>query len=198
MSKVNNIELIKKLRSTTGAGLSDVKEALESNNYDETKALEFLKAKGLARAAKRSDREAKEGIVSSYIHNTNKVGVLVEVNCETDFVAKSEDFVEFAKNIALQIAAMNPKHISKDDISEEIINSIRDEVENSSEHSKKPQKVKDQIALSKVQTYSEEYCLLEQKFFKDGKTKISDMLSSISSKLGEKIEISRFSLYRIG
>ncbi len=193
-----NIETIKELRALTGAGLADVKEALEisKGNIEDAKA--YLTKKGLAKADKRADREANQGVVASYIHNTNKIGVLVEVNCETDFVARSEDFLAFTKEVALQIAAMNPQYVAKEDIPETVAEEFKREVENDPKFGDKPEAVRQNIVDSKMKTYAEEVCLLEQTFFKDGSTKIGDMVKSISGKVGEAVRVRRFTRYEIG
>lgn len=192
------IEQIKELRALTGAGLADVKEALEVSNNDMEAAKAYLSKKGIAKAEKRADREANQGVIGSYIHTNNKIGVLVEVNCETDFVAKSEDFTRFAKDIAMQVAALNPQYVSIADIPVETIESFKQEVANDVNFVNKPEDVRTMIFDSKVKKYAEEYCLLEQKFFKDESLKIQDMMKAVSAKVGEAVKIRRFVRYEIG
>jgi elongation factor Ts len=192
------IEQIKQLRAETGAGIADVKEALVSTAGDVEAAKKYLAKKGMAKAEKRSEREAKEGIISSYIHNTNKVAVLVEVNCETDFVAKSDDFVQFGRDVALQVAALSPLYVSKEDVPASVAEEFKNEVNADPKFSGKPDAVKQTIIDSKLKTYAEEFCLLEQKFFKDGAISIDEMLKAISSKVGEAVKIKRFVRYAVG
>lgn len=192
------IEQIKELRALTGAGLADVKEALTVSKGDMEAAKAYLTKKGIAKADKRADREANQGIIGSYIHTTNKVGVLVEVNCETDFVAKSEDFISFAKEVSMQVAAMSPMYVSKEDIPVEFRNEFRIEVENDPKFTNKPEEVKANIVESKMETLAKESCLLEQAYFKDSSIKINDMLKALSAKVGEAVRIKRFVRYEIG
>lgn len=193
-----NIELIKQLRAETGAGLADVKEALEisKDNLEDAKA--YLTKKGIAKAEKRSEREANQGIIASYVHNTNKIGVLVEVNCETDFVAKNEELVNFGKDVALQIAAMSPLYVDRSEIPENIAEEFKKEVANDPKFAGKPEAATAKILESKLNTYAEETCLLEQSFFKDGSKTIMDMMKSVSAKTGEAIKIRRFVRFEVG
>jgi len=195
---MSNIELIKQLRAETGAGLADVKEALEISKDDLEAAKAYLTKKGIAKADKRADREANQGVVGNYIHTTNKIGVLVEVNCETDFVAKSDDFQAFARDVAMQIAAMSPEYISKDEIPESIKEEFAREVANDPQFAGKPEKVIENIVDSKMKTYAEETTLLGQKFFKDSSKTIEDMLKALSAKVGEAVKIRRFVRMEIG
>lgn len=194
----SNIDLIKQLRTETGAGLADVKEALENSSNDLVKARAYLKQKGLSKAAKRAEKEAKEGVVVSYIHNTNKVGALIEVNCETDFVAKSDDFINFAKEVALQVVAMNPIYVSLDEVTEQDKKEIAESVKEDKSFVNKPEEAKKKIVESKIKTFGEEKCLLQQAYFKDSSINIEDMMKQVSAKVGEKVEISRFSRFQVG
>jgi elongation factor Ts len=193
-----NIENIKKLRSETSAPLADVKEALEISKDDYEAAKAYLKKKGIAKAEKRSDREANQGVIGSYIHTKNKIGVMVEVNCETDFVAKNEEFQAFAKDVAMQIAAMNPKYVSIDQVPENIKEEFHSEVKNDPKFAGKPEAAIKTIADSKFKTYCEENSLMSQSFFKDGSVTIEEMLKSVSAKLGEAIKIRRFTRMEVG
>lgn len=195
---MSNIELIKQLRAETGAGLADVKEALEISKDDLTAARAYLQKKGIAKAEKRSEREANQGVVGNYLHLTNRIGVLVEVNCETDFVAKNEDFQAFAKDVAMQIAAMNPEYISADEIPSSLKEEFQREVENDPKFKDKPESVINTIVESKVKTYAEETTLLGQKFFKDSSKTIDDMLKAISAKVGEAVKIKKFVRMEVG
>lgn len=193
-----NIELIKQLRAETGAGLADVKEALEISKDDLEAAKAYLTKKGIAKADKRADREANQGVVGNYIHTTNKIGVLVEVNCETDFVARSEDFQAFAKDAAMQIAAMNPEYISEEEIPASIREEFEREVSNDPKFAGKPENVVAGIVDQKLKTYAEETTLLGQKFFKDSSVTIGDKLKALSAKVGEAVKIRRFVRMEIG
>src|SRR6056297_616016 len=157
-------ELIKKLRSQTGAGMLDCKKALEETNGDLDAAIEFLRKKGAAKAAKKADRETKEGIVYSYIHHNEKIGVLLLLGCETDFVAKTEDFHELANKISLQIASMNPKYISRENVPEELVEKEKAIYVDEVKASGKPEHIIEKIVTNKVDKYFEENCLLEQEY----------------------------------
>jgi len=169
------LELIKKLRDLTSLGISDCKKALEESNGDFNKALDLLKKRGIEVSEKRKDKIATQGVIEAYIHFNNKIGVLVEVNCETDFVANTDVFKNFAKDIALQIAATEVKYIKKEDIPEERLKEIDD-----------------------IDKFVKEYCLLNQQFIKDPTTTIGEYLNNIISKTGEKIVIKRFVRFVLG
>ncbi len=196
--KMANIELIKQLRAETGAGLADVREALEISKENVDTARAYLHKKGIAKAEKRADREANQGVVGSYIHTTNKIGVLVEVNCETDFVARSEDFLQFAKDVAMQIAAMSPEFISIDEVPASIMEEFQKEVANDPQFAGKPAAALEKIVESKFKSYAEEKSLLKQAFFKDTSKTIEEMLKVLSAKVGEAIKIRRFTRMEIG
>lgn len=193
-----NIELIKQLRAETGAGVADVREALEISKDDLAAARAFLQKKGIAKAEKRADRDANQGVVGNYLHLTNRIGVMVEVNCETDFVARNEDFIAFAKDVAMQIAAMNPEYISESEIPESLKEEFQREVENDPKFKGKPEAVVKTIVDSKIKTYAEETTLLGQKFFKDSSKTIDDMLKAISAKVGEAVKIKKFVRMEVG
>lgn len=193
-----NIELIKQLRSETGAGIADVKEALEISNDNLDDARAFLHKKGLAKAEKRSDRETNQGIIASYIHTNNRIGVLVEINCETDFVAKNEDFVNFGKEVAMQIAAMNPLYLAPSDVPETLLGEFTKEVKNDPKFAGKPEQALEGIIKSKLETYAKENSLITQNYFKDTSLTIDDMTKAISSKVGEAVRIGKFTRFEVG
>lgn len=188
--------LIKDLREQTGAGIMDVKEALEEAGNDKEKAIEILRKKGLAKQAKKADRTANEGLVESYIHAGGRIGVLLEVNCETDFVARTDDFKNLVKEIALHIAASNPLYISKEDVPAEV---IEKEKEIYKEQFKgKPEDVIQKMLEGKIAKYYEEACLLEQPFVRDGEKTIGGLLGEATGKMGENIQIRRFARFMLG
>lgn len=190
--------MVKQLREKTGAGMMDCKNALSEVEGDVEKAIELLRKKGLATAQKRAGRTLSEGMVQSYIHMTGKLGVLVEVNCETDFVAKNEDFQEFTKNIAMHIAATNPLGISPEDISQEIIEKEKEIYRAQALDMGKPENVIDKIVEGKLNKFFEESCLLNQPYVRDTDISITDLLNQMIAKIGENISIKRFVRYQIG
>lgn len=192
--------LIKELRELTGAGIIDVKEALTEAGDDRDKALDILRKKGMAKLAKKADRVAKEGIVESYIHAGGRIGALVELNCETDFVARTEDFVTLAKELALHIAAANPLYISREDVPAEV---AEKEMEIYKEQIKeqsagKPDDIIEKMLTGKLEKYYEESCLLEQPFVKDAGKKIADLIAESTAKMGENVQVRRFSRFHLG
>jgi len=191
-------EMVKQLRETTSAGIMDCKSALKECDGDMTKAVEFLRKKGLATAKKRADRETKEGQICPYIHMGGKLGVLVEINCETDFVAKTDDFSEFAKNIAMHIAAANPLGVTSEDIPDDIVDKEKEIFRAQALETGKPEKVIDKIVEGKVKKFFEENCLMNQPYVKDTNLTINDYLNDVIAKTGEKITIRRFVRYQIG
>lgn len=190
--------MVKELREKTGAGMMDCKNALSEVNGDMEKAVEFLRKKGLATAQKRAGRALNEGIVQSYIHMTGKLGVLVEVNCETDFVAKNEDFQEFAKNIAMHIAASNPLGITPEDVPEDLIEKEKEIYRAQALEMGKPDNVIDKIVEGKLKKFYEESCLLNQPYVRDTDVSVADLLAELIAKIGENISIKRFVRYQIG
>jgi len=190
--------MVKDLRDKTNAGMMDCKKALQETNGDMEKALDFLRQKGLAKALKRSGREASEGMIHAYIHGGGRIGVLVEVNCETDFAAKSEDFIEFTKNIAMQIAAANPMGVQREDISEEIIQRERSIYMAQAKESGKPENILEKMVDGKMRKFYEEAVLLDQAYVKDQDKSIQDYLNELVAKIGEKIIIRRFARYQLG
>ena len=190
--------MVKELREKTGAGMMDCKKALSEVNADMEKAVEFLRKKGLATAQKRAGRALNEGIIQSYIHMTGKLGVLVEVNCETDFVAKNEDFQEFAKNIAMHIAASNPLGIRPEDVPEDLVEKEKEIYRAQALEMGKPENVIDKIVEGKLKKFYEESCLLNQPYVRDTNISVADLLSELIAKIGENISIKRFVRYQIG
>lgn len=190
--------MVKELRARSGAGIMDCKEALKECNADMDKAADFLRKKGLATAKKRAGREASEGVVQSYIHMGGKIGVLVEVNCETDFVAKTDDFQEFAKNIAMHIAATNPLGVVPEDITEEVIEKEKEIYRAQALEMGKPEKMLDKIIEGKMTKFYKESCLMNQMYVRDTSLTISDVLNDMIAKTGEKITINRFARFQIG
>jgi len=190
--------MVKELREKTGAGIMDCKGALAACDGDMSKAFDFLRKKGLATAAKRAGRSMTEGIIESYIHMDNKLGVLVEVNCETDFVAKNDDFKEFAKNIAMHIAATNPVGIRPEDVPEETLNREKEIYRGQVLEMGKPENIADKIVEGKMQKYFKENCLMNQAYVRDPDITVEDLLNEMIAKIGENISIKRFARFRIG
>jgi elongation factor Ts len=193
-------EKVRELRDKTGAGVMDCKEALAASGEDLEQAVDFLRKKGLAAASKRAHREARDGVVSSYIHAGAKLGVLIEVNCETDFVARTEQFQELVKGLAMQVAAANPQWVSRDQVPPEVIERERDIYRQQMADQKKPPQVIDKIVEGKLEKYFSEQCLLEQAFVKDGtgKTKVKDLVDQVNASTKEKIVVRRFARFQIG
>jgi elongation factor Ts len=189
---------VKSLRERTGAGMLDCKKALEEAGGDLTKAGELLREKGLAAAAKKGDRIATEGIVESYIHAGGRIGVLVEVNCETDFVGKTEQFRSFVKDIAMQIAAANPKFLRREEVSQEELDKEKEILRNQALNEGKPEKIVDKMVEGRMNKYYEENCLLEQSFVKDQDKTIEQLLNEKVAAIGEKISIRRFVRFELG
>ncbi|MFC4598972.1 translation elongation factor Ts [Cohnella hongkongensis] len=189
---------VKTLRERTGAGMLDCKKALEEAGGDLTKASELLREKGLAAAAKKGDRVATEGIVESYIHAGGRIGVLVEVNCETDFVAKTDQFRAFVKDIAMQIAAANPKFLSREEVSQAELDKEKEILRNQALNEGKPEKIVDKMVEGRMNKFYEENCLMEQVFVKDQDKTITQLLNEKIAAIGEKISIRRFARYELG
>ena len=191
-------QMVKELREKTNAGMMDCKKALTETGGDMEKAVDLLRQKGLAVAAKRSGKEANEGVIESYIHAGGKLGVLVEVVCETDFVAKTDDFKAFAKDIAMHIAATNPVAISRDDVPPELLQREKDIYIKQAMDSGKPQNIAEKMVTGRMEKYLAEVCLLEQKFVKNDKLSIQDLLNELIVKMGENISVRKFTRYQIG
>jgi elongation factor Ts len=190
--------MVKQLREKTSAGMMDCKKALAECDGDMSKAVDFLRTKGLATAAKRAGREMSEGVVQSYIHLGGKLGVLVEVNCETDFVAKNEAFIDFTKNICMHIAAANPLGISPDDITEEVICKEKEIFRAQALEMGKPEKMIDKIVEGKLNKFYKESCLMNQQYVRDPNLTIADLTNEMIAKIGENVIIKRFERFKIG
>jgi elongation factor Ts len=193
-----SIDLVKDLRQRTGAGVIDCKTALREAKGDMDAAIEYLRRKGLATAAKKAGRIATDGLISSYIHTGGKMGVLVEINCETDFVAKTEDFQTFVKNIAMHIAASNPQYIKREEIPAEVLEREKRIYRSQAVESGKPEKVIDKIIQGKLDRFYSEVCLIEQTYFKDPDLTVKEVLDSMIAKVGENISIRRFARFQLG
>ncbi|MBU0502117.1 MAG: translation elongation factor Ts [bacterium] len=191
-------QMVKELREKTGCGMMDCKKALNEHQGDFEKATDFLRKKGLAAAAKRADRVASQGVVESYIHLGNKIGVLVEVNSESDFVARNDDFNKFVKDIAMQIAASAPLYITKEEVPQEALDKEKEVLEAQAKESGKPAQAIAKIIEGRLSKFYEEICLLEQPFIRDPKMKIKDLLADLVAKIGENIVIRRFTRYQLG
>ncbi|MBW1745311.1 MAG: translation elongation factor Ts [Deltaproteobacteria bacterium] len=190
--------MVKQLREKTGVGIMDCKEALLQSNGDIDNAVDFLRKKGLATAQKRAGRAMSEGLIQPYIHMGGKLGVLVEINCETDFVAKNDDFKEFAKNIAMHIAATNPVGIASNDVPEEVINKEKEIYRAQAIELGKPENVVDKIVEGKLNKFYKDNCLLNQAYVRNPDVNISDLLNDLIAKMGENITIKRFVRFQIG
>ncbi|MCF8052838.1 MAG: translation elongation factor Ts [Desulfobacterales bacterium] len=197
MTKIS-ADMVKQLREKTGAGIMDCKEALGESGADMDKAVEYLRKKGLATAAKRAGREMSEGLVHAYIHTGGKIGVLVEVNCETDFVAKNEDFADLTKNIAMHIAASNPVGIRPEDVPAEAVEKEKEIYKAQALESGKPENVVDKIVEGKLSKFFKESCLLNQPYVRNPDITVADMLNEAIAKIGENITVRRFTRYQIG
>jgi len=191
-------QMVKELRDKTNAGMMDCKKALTENNGDMDKATDWLRQKGLAVAAKRAGREASEGQVASYIHAGGKLGVMVEVNCETDFTGKTEEFVAFARDVAMHIAATNPICISPDEMPADVLERERNIYVAQAQEQGKPEKIMDKIVEGKLKKFYAEACLLQQAFVKDTDKTIEDLLNELRAKTGENVMIRRFVRFQLG
>ncbi len=189
---------VKELRDKTGAGMMDCKRALEESQGDVDKAVEILRKKGLAALAKRAGKETSEGVIASYIHPGERLGVLVEVNCETDFVARTVDFRGFVKEICMQVAAANPVVVQREELPEEDVEREREIYRDQARSQGKPDKIIDKIVDGKMEKYYGEVCLLDQPYIKDGDKKVSQLLEDIRMKVGENLHIKRFARFRVG
>jgi elongation factor Ts len=189
---------VKALREKRGAGMMDCKKALTEASGNEEKAINILREKGLAAAARRSGRAANQGIVDSYIHMGGKIGVLVEVNCETDFVARNDEFREFVRNICLQVAATNPLYLTKDEVPKNVIDEESQIIKAQALNEGKPEKVVEKIVEGRMEKFYRENCLIEQNYVKDDEQTIRDLLTGMIAKIGENIVIRRFTRFEIG
>jgi elongation factor Ts len=191
-------DMVKELRQRTGIGVMECKEALKEAKGDLEKAIEVLRKKGYARAQDKMSREAAEGLVGSYIHMNGKIGVLVEINCETDFVARNEEFKELVKNVCLQIAASNPKYIGPEGVPAAVIEQEKEIIRAQFKDSKKPAEIIEKIVQGKLNKFYQEVCLLDQVYIKDDKLTIRQLISSAIAKIGENIKINRFVRFEVG
>ena len=191
-------QMVKELRDSTGAPFIDCKKALEEVSGDIDKALDILKIRGVAKASKKVGRETPEGTIMSYIHAGGKIGVMVEINCETDFVARNEEFQDFAREVAMQIAASNPKYVSKENIPEEELKKEKEVMKAQVLESGKPADIAEKIIEGKIEKYYEEVCLLNQTYIRDSKQKIDDILQALIAKIGENIKVRRFTRFQLG
>ena len=196
----SSAEQVKALRDRTGAGVMDCKAALEASQGDIQGAVEHLRRKGLADAAKKAHREAKDGVVASYIHPGSKIGVLVEINCETDFVARTDDFQQLVKDVAMQVAAANPSFVSRQEVPGAVVEKEREIYRQQMADQKKPPQVIDKIIEGKLEKFYAESCLMEQPFIRDssGKTRLKDMVDQATAKMGERIVVKRFARFQVG
>ncbi|MGI5902238.1 MAG: translation elongation factor Ts [Desulfitobacteriia bacterium] len=197
MAKISAAQ-VKDLREKTGAGMMDCKQALTECNGDMEKAVDFLRKKGLAAAAKKEGRVAAEGLVESYIHGGGRIGVLVEVNCETDFVARGEEFKQFVRDIAMQIAASKPQYLSKEDVPTDVLEHEKQILRAQAINEGKPEKIVDKMVEGRIAKFYQEVCLLEQPFIKDPDILVKDLLLQQTAKMGEKIAIRRFTRFELG
>jgi elongation factor Ts len=190
--------LVKELRQKTGAGIMDCKQALVENSDDLAKAVDWLRQKGLASAGKKAGRATDQGVIASYIHHGSKVGVLIEVNCETDFVARNDEFQSLVRDLTLQIAASKPVYVRREDVPQEIVDKEMQIYRGQAKEMGKPQAAWEKIAAGKLEKFYQEKCLLEQPFVKDPSVKIADLLTQKIAKIGENIVVRRFIRYELG
>ena len=190
--------LVKEFREKTGAGMMDCKRALVETDGDLEKAVDYLREKGLSKAAKKADRVTAEGLVASYIHGNGRIGVLVEVNCETDFVARSEDFQQLVKDVAMQIAATNPRYLTREDVPQEAIDHEREVLRQQALNEGKPEAIVDKMTEGRLEKFYRENVLLEQEFVKDTDKSVQQMITEMIAKIGENISVRRFTRYQLG
>jgi len=189
---------VKALRDKTGAGMMDCKKALVEAKGDLEKANEILREKGISNAAKKSGRIAAEGIVTSYIHGNGRIGVLLEVNIETDFAAKNDDFQQFARDIAMQVAAMNPQFVSREDVPAEVVEKEKSILKSQALNEGKPEKIVDKIIEGRIDKFFKQICLVEQPFIKDSDKTVTELTTELIAKIGENIKIRRFTRFEMG
>jgi len=196
----SSAELVRELRDRTGAGVMDCKAALDASKGDMQGAVEHLRKKGLADAAKKAHRDARDGVVASYIHPGAKIGVLVEVNCETDFVARTDDFQQLVRDIAMQVAAANPTYVTRADVPGAVVEKEREIYRQQMADQKKPPQIVDKIVEGKLEKFYAEACLLEQPFIKDasGKIKLQDIVDQATARLQERVVVKRFARFQVG
>jgi len=192
------MEMVKELRERTGAGVLDCKKALAEQNGDMEKAIAFLREKGLAAAAKKASRISAEGIVESYIHGGGRIGVLLEINCETDFVAKTPAFKELAKNIAMQIAASRPEYVQKEDVPADILENEKQILKTQALNEGKPEKIVDKMVEGRINKFYKEVCLLDQPYIREPEISVNDLIIEQITKIGENIKVRRFARFEVG
>ncbi|HCF70042.1 MAG TPA: elongation factor Ts [Syntrophomonas sp.] len=190
--------MVKELRERTGAGMMDCKNALAATDGDIEKAIDELRTRGLAKAAKKAGRIASEGVVMSYIHGGGRIGVLVEVNCETDFVAKTEQFQELVHNIAMQVAAANPEFLSREEVPESVLNHEKEVLKAQALEEGKPEKIIEKMVEGRIEKYYKEACLLEQPYIKDPDKSVQELVHETIAKIGENVSVRRFTRYEVG
>jgi len=191
-------EMVRDLRLRTGIGVMECKKALQESQGDIEKAILILRKKGYARAKEKARREAEEGVVGSYIHLNGKIGVLVEVNCESDFVSRNDEFKELVKNIAMHIAAANPQYVSSEDVPEEVLEQEKEIIREQFKDSNKPQQIIDKIVQGKLGKFYEDVCLLDQVYIKDDKMHVKDLITAFIAKVGENVKVRRFARFELG
>ncbi len=191
-------QMVKELRERTGAGMMDCKKALGETDGDVEKAIEYLREKGLAAAAKKAGRIAAEGIVEAYIHAAGRIGVLVEVNCETDFVAKTDEFRAFVRDIAMQVAAAKPEYVAREEVSADVVEKEKEILKAQALNEGKPEAVVEKMVVGRIDKFFKEICLLEQPFIKDSDVTVGQMLADKIAKIGENISIRRFVRFEMG
>lgn len=195
---MSQLELIKKLRESTGAGMMEVKKALEDAGWDEEKAVQLLRERGALKAAKKANREAREGVIGHYIHHNQRVGVLLELNCETDFVARNELFQNLARDLAMHVAMAAPRYVSLEEVPEEELAKERQIYIQAALNEGKPREIAEKIAEGRLKKYLEEVVLLEQPFVKDDKVKVKELIQEAIAKIGENIVVRRFCRFELG
>ncbi|MBM7854421.1 elongation factor Ts [Desulfohalotomaculum tongense] len=191
-------KMVKELRERTGAGMMDCKKALQETNGDMDKAVDYLREKGLSKAAKKAGRVTAEGLVESYIHGNGRIGVLVEVNCETDFVAKNEEFKALVKDIAMQIAAAKPEYVRREEVPEEVVAKEKEVLKAQALNEGKPEHIVEKMVQGRLDKFFKEICLLEQPFIKDPDITVQQLVTEKIAKIGENISIRRFTRYELG
>jgi elongation factor Ts len=191
-------DVVKRLRDETGAGMMDSKRALVESGGDIEKSREILRTRGLASAQKRQGRMAREGLIDSYIHLDGRIGVLVEVNCETDFVARTDDFKQLVREVAMQIAALRPRWISRDEVPQDVTDGERKIYEEQARSTGKPENVLEKIVAGKLEAFYRESVLLDQTYIRDDKRTVGDLIDEVSSKVGEKVAVRRFTRFQVG
>ena len=191
-------QLVKQLRERTGAGMMECKKALEAAGGDIEKAIENLRKAGMASADKKSARTAKQGVIGTYVHPGSQLGVLVEINCESDFVARTEDFQELVKDLAMQVAAADPRFIRREDVTADVLDKEREIARDRARNEGKPDKILDRIVEGRLEKFYEEVCLMEQPFIKENTVTVGDLVKQKIAKLGENIVVARFSRFKVG